>query len=312
MAHLHELDARLEHDVDGIVHARDDEEKHEVREEINAARHDERRPRKDGRGDAELEKRLSGRDRHARGKLGCHLRPLERTELSAQLPEKRARAVRRADLARTVEVFLHAVDHLEATRLLRCDLAVGKPACRRHDRRRDRQRPERREPEPPIEGDHADDDDGARYACAEQLRHHVHEQPFLIRAVLHDGVREVGEVALAEKRQREQPQTLGDVLALAGAFFVYRAIGVAVFEQLRHRDERKHDDARRKIRPKRRQRRSRFQVSHEVAHEQEQDAHRRHEHEIRDGAEEHAALEGAPPLIGESERATQHGRPPFR
>ena len=58
----------------------------------------------------------------------------------------------------------------------------------------------------------------------------MHEQPLLVGAVLHDGVREVGQIALAEERQREHPQVLGDAFAFAGAFLVDGAVCALVFE----------------------------------------------------------------------------------
>ncbi len=77
-------------------------------------------------------------------------------------------------------------------------------------------------------------------------------------------------------------------------------------------DEREDADAPREVRRQRGQRGPRHEVVHEVAHQQEQDADRGHEHEVRQRAEEHAAPEVLRAHVGEAQGITQHSRPPFR
>ena len=185
------------------------------------------------------------------------------------------------------------------------------PGERHHEQRRGHH-PERRERQTPVVEEDADDDDGRGQARAEQLRHDVHEHALLVGAVLHDGVREVGQVAPPEERQRQPAQVLGQVGALAGALLVHLVVRVRVLGPLGEDHEREDADAPREVRRQRGQRGPRHEVVHEVAHQQEQDADRGHEHEVRQRAEEHAAPEVLRAHVGEAQGITQHSRPPFR
>ena len=295
-----------------IVHARDHEQEGEVGHEVRLPGHEQRRAHEDGGADAQLEERLRRGDEHAGGQFGRHLPALERVELGRERVQMRRRAVRGADLLRALQELLHAVGHLEARVLHRLRLALLVLPGERHHEQRRGHHPERRERQTPVVEEDADDDDGRGQARAEQLRHDVHEHALLVGAVLHDGVREVGQVAPPEERQRQPAQVLGQVGALAGALLVHLVVRVRVLGPLGEDHEREDADAPREVRRQRGQRGPRHEVVHEVAHQQEQDADRGHEHEVRQRAEEHAAPEVLRAHVGEAQGITQHSRPPFR
>ena len=93
--------------------------------------------------------------------------------------------------------------------------------------------PERRCRQSPVEREHHDSEHQRRSAHTENLRHSVREQALLIGAILHDNARQVGQIALPEKRERKQAQTLGDGDALAGAFLVHHRVRPPIFPHLR-------------------------------------------------------------------------------
>ena len=103
--------------------------------------------------------------------------------------------------------------------------------------------PERRCRQSPVEREHHDSEHQRRSAHTEKLRHSVREQALLIGAILHDNACQVGQIALPEKRERKQAQTLGDGDALAGAFLVHHRVRRAIFPHLRdeHHNKCRHN-----------------------------------------------------------------------
>ena len=118
--------------------------------------------------------------------------------------------------------------------------------------------------------------------------------------VAHDGLGEVGQVAPAEKRQRELPQTLGKPDAQTAALLVDDAVLIVVGEVLgdeQHDGEHGKSDG---VRHDIGQCRAARQMIHERAHRQEERAHSREHHEVRYRSPDGSQLDVAHALIGES------------
>ena len=95
----------------------------------------------------------------------------------------------------------------------------------------------------PVKGEHAERNEDRRDERSEKAGDIMRAGLFKHLAVGHDGAGQVGEVALAEERQRQHAQPLREGQAALSALFICCEIGIIILEPCGDENEREADGA---------------------------------------------------------------------
>ena len=300
----------LQRPLHGVIQAGGHQQKHEKRQNVDAAVYQQHGAGQRHGGDAKLQHHAGGGDEHGVGQLGGNGLLFHGANFIGQAGEVSVFCVGGLEIPQGLDVLLNAVGagHFHGHGLSLHPILHPIAGQQNGDGHGDH--PQRRQRHAPVEGEEAEGDEHGGDKGAEQAGDEVGAGLLQHLAVGHDGAGEVGQIPLAEEGQRQLPQALGQRQTPLAALFIGGEKRAVVLEPCGQQDQRKADDAAAHIeaRPPRRG------AGQQVADEEIEQPRGQHEGDVLQGAGQHARHKAAGALGGAgggSLNFFQHDAPSF-